>query len=245
MKIEAVTVCKDYGDFLAATLPHNRSVFDKLVVVTSDKDEYTHHLCEVYHVECVKTNIFEKNFNKAKGINLGLSRLDRDGVIIHFDSDIAFPARTRQILEMAQLRDDTIYGCHRVMCDSYEDWCRYLAKPQKLIECDIYIHNKYPWPVGTQIGKFTHNPENISECGYVPIGFVQAWQEKDGVKRVYPEEHSSAARSDLAFAYQWDRQHRALIPELTVVHLGTPDQKTKMGVNWNGRASQRFGPEPF
>jgi glycosyltransferase involved in cell wall biosynthesis len=244
MRIEAVVICVNYADFLAATLPHNKYIFDKLVVVTSHKDEDVAHICEVYHIECIKTNIFDNGFNKGAGINLGLSRLSREDWCVQIDADCVLPSRARFILEIAKLREDTIYGCHRAMCPSYEDWCRYLAKPTKHFECDIYLHNKWPWPLGTQIGKLSKHPGDTSDLGFVPIGFFQAFHAKSFPNRKYPEIHTSAARSDLAFAYQWERKCRAIIPELTLIHLATPDQ-IKMGINWESRRSMRFGPEPF
>lgn len=41
MKLEGVIVCDRYHDFLAETLPHHRSMFDRLAVVTSYEDRFT------------------------------------------------------------------------------------------------------------------------------------------------------------------------------------------------------------
>ena len=45
MKIEAITVCVGYGDFLAATLPENLPLIDDLVVITTAEDEETRAVC--------------------------------------------------------------------------------------------------------------------------------------------------------------------------------------------------------
>ncbi|MBO0951208.1 hypothetical protein [Fibrella forsythiae] len=93
-KIEAVTVCVNYADFLVQILPHIRGLFDRLVVVTTPADRYTQQVCEYYRVECIQTDAFYDDgavFNKAKGINAGLARLEMDGWVVHLDSDIYLP----------------------------------------------------------------------------------------------------------------------------------------------------------
>ena len=41
MYLEAVTVCVDYSDILALTIPYNKSVIDNWVIVTSTADNLT------------------------------------------------------------------------------------------------------------------------------------------------------------------------------------------------------------
>jgi len=43
-KIEGVTVCVDYADFLEVTLPQAMKAFDNVIVVTSKKDKETQKL---------------------------------------------------------------------------------------------------------------------------------------------------------------------------------------------------------
>jgi glycosyltransferase involved in cell wall biosynthesis len=240
MKIECVQICVNYSDFLATTLVHNKYIFDKIVVVTSDKDKDTADVCEYFHIQCVKTNIFEKEFNKGKAINLGLSHLDRDGWVVHMDGDIVLPPRARYLFEIAKPREDTLYGINRVMCPSYEAWLEFVAKPVLSHGCDIYIHQNQ-FPMGTAIGKLTKHPNDPSDLGWIPLGFFQMWYEGGKEKRTYSESHKDFARSDMDFAYQWARDRRALIPEVIGIHLQT-DDASKMGINWSGRATKRFGP---
>ncbi len=240
MKIEAVTVCVNYADFLAHTMPFNKYVFDKLVVVTSPEDKATARVCEFYHIECIKTNILSEGMNKGRAINVGLNKLSRTDYICHFDSDILFPPRARYFLEIAKLRKDTLYSVLRQMCPSYEAFAEWMAQPAVEAECDIYLHNK-AFPIGTQIGKLSKHPNDPCDLGWTACGYVQIWNESDGNHRMYPEEHNTFARSDLQHSYKWPRECRALIPEFSVIHLQT-DDVCKMGQNWQNRQTKRFGP---
>lgn len=241
MKLEGVCVCSNMGDFLAHTIPFNKYVFNKLVVVTGTKDEHVADICQYHNILCVKTNVLDESFNKGLAINAGLSYLDRSDYLCHFDCDILFPPRARYMMEIAKLREDTLYGVLRQMVPSYAAFAEWLTHPIVEAECDIYLHNK-AFPIGTQIGKLSKDPNDPSDLGWLPCGYTQIWNEKDGNHRKYPEEHNTYARSDLQFAYQWDRKHRALIPEFSVLHLQT-DDNVKQGINWSGRKTRRFGPE--
>lgn len=58
MYLEAVTVCVDYSDILALTIPYNKSVIDNWVIVTSTADKKTQGLCDYHKVKCITTDVF-------------------------------------------------------------------------------------------------------------------------------------------------------------------------------------------
>jgi hypothetical protein len=235
MFIEAVTICVNYADFLSHTILWNKSLFNRYVVVTDRRDRRTRDLCEHHHVECVTTDAFyehERAFCKSGGINAGLQRLSGEHWIAHFDADIVLPPRTRALIEKAELSPDTIYGIDRMMCPSFEAWMCYLAYPEVQHSCDAFIQAE-AFPMGVRVAK-------MREDGWAPIGFFQIWHAgHTGIKK-YPD-HGMADRSDLAFARQWPRGKRGLIPEIIGIHLAS-EIGGAMGMNWRGRESRCFGP---
>jgi hypothetical protein len=239
MKLEGVIVCVNYSDFLAYTLPLNKLAFDKLVVVTSTKDRATQRLCEYHHVMCVQTDVFYENgasFNKAKGINFGLSFLDKDGWVLHLDGDMVLPPQFRRTLEPLDLDPTYVYGVDRVMCRNFEQWHEFMLRPNLTQQNGIYIHPTVPgMPVGTRIARYG------TAGGYVPIGFFQLWNVKASGIDFYPNEHTDAGRSDMLFTEQWPRNKRGFIPEIITIHLES-EQLGSMGVNWKGRKTREFGP---
>lgn len=238
MYLEAVTVCVEYSDFLAHTLPQNKQHFDKYVVVTSKKDKLTQRLCEFHNVEVITTDAFYEDgnkFNKGKGINIGLSHLSMKGWAIHLDADIYLPPLTRSILEKIDLREDTIYGVDRMMCPDYESWMKYICNPTLTHEGWIYIHPNV-FPMGVRIAEY-HSK------GYEPIGFFQLWNPGASGVITYPDTHGAADRTDVLFAKKFERKYRGLIPEIIGIHLESENlNMANMGKNWNGRRTAPFGP---
>ncbi len=128
MIVEAVTVCVDYSDFLAHTLPLNKPHLNRLVIVTAPHDRATQRLAAHYNVECVVTEAFYRQgdrFNKGRGINAGLAVLNKRNWLLHLDADIVLPPRTRHFLDRAQLDPRAIYGIDRMMCSRFSDWARF------------------------------------------------------------------------------------------------------------------------
>lgn len=233
MKIEAVSVCVEYGDFLAHALPQNKGQFDRWVIVTAPHDEQTRALCEHYHVECVVTDAFfanDKAFDKAAGINAGLARLKRDGWVAHIDADIVLPPRGREMIERGALDQRAIYGIDRMLCESFEDWCRHLSWPEIMHSNGIIVAQEFP-----------HGARLLKSEGWAPIGFFQLWNPGTSGIATYPD-HGSVDRGDVAFARLWPREWRHLIPELLAIHLAS-EHEDGMGRNWRGRRSQPFGPQ--
>ena len=239
MKIEAVTVCVNYSDFLAHTLPHNKNHFDKIVIVTDTKDSETKRVCDYYDVMCIQTDVFYENgnkINKGKGINEGLKHLDGDGWIVHLDADIYLPPLTRSILERIDLDEETIYGVDRMMCPTYEKWIEFIDNPSPMHEGWIYVHTG-AFPLGVRIAEYKNK-------GWEPIGFFQMWNPKASGIFEYPKDHGSVDRSDVIFAKKFNRNKRQLIPEIISIHIDS-EEMVKMGKNWGGRQTAKFNMKTY
>lgn len=237
MYLECVVVCVNYSDFLAHTLPYNKNLFDRMVVVTDTKDTKTKELCEYHNVECVQTDEFYHNgniINKARGINEGLKRLSNKEWVLHLDADIYLPPLTRSILEKLPLRPDTIYGADRLMCPNYESWIKFIEKPDKIQEGWCYVHPT-AFPMGVRLAEYTKK-------GYEVIGYFQLWNPKGSGVYEYPNEHGAIDRSDVLFCKQFERECRQLLPEIITIHLESEGLTIgNMGKNWKGRKTAPFG----
>lgn len=238
MYLEGLVICVDYSDFLAHTLPHNKTHFDNLIVVTDTKDEKTKKLCEFHHIRCVQTDIFYENgnsFNKGAAIDYGLSLLENKDWVIHLDADIYLPPLTRSILENIPLETHKIYGADRLMCPSYEKWTEFLNNPQKIQEGWVYIHMD-AFPIGVRLAEY-----NNKDAGYEPIGYFQLWNPKGSRVFNYPTEHDYCDRTDVLHCKKFARKDRELLPEIIVIHLESEGLSVgSMGKNWKGRKTRLF-----
>jgi hypothetical protein len=234
MKIEAVVTCSKYSDFLEHTLVENIQQLDGMVVVTSKDDKETQRLCNMIGVSCIDTNVFyEKGdaFNKARGINLGLSHLRHDDWLLHMDADIMLPHRFKSMLGQAALDKACVYGADRVNTKSYENWESNRKKAHIQFRHGCLVNTPQEFPIGARL---VH-----SAYGYCPIGYFQLWHSSQN--RRYPTNQGSAEHTDVLFSVQWDRGHRRLLPEMFVYHLES--EQTPMGHNWQGRKSKPFKKE--
>ena len=234
MRIEAVTVCVQYSDFLAWTLAWNKHQFDNWIVVTDSKDTATQQVCAYHHVRCIATDAFYDNdmaFNKGAGINAGLAALRGDDWVIHIDADIALPPRAREMFEQrASLDPMSIYGIDRIMCQNFEDWVNFIAEPELQHTNEVYV-NSNAFPLGSRVAKTDND-------GYIPIGFFQLWNARATDHLQYPMGSGTSARADMRFARQWARQNRHLIPEVVGIHLES--EPAPNGANWRGRQTRPF-----
>jgi hypothetical protein len=246
MRIEAITVCVDYSDFLAETLPHVVSQVDDLVVVTTPEDKRTRQLCYQYGVRCLPTLCFyreDAKFNKARGINYGLANLALNDWVLHIDADIVLPHRFRQILESTELDTRKLYGCDRINCVGRDAWEGFKRSPDIQYEWSCMVHPPRRWPMGSRIAHFDYG-------GYCPIGFLQLWHPRtSGIERYPIHCQGTAEHTDVLHAIQWPRRDRVLIPELIAIHLETKSKASAaMGANWSGRTTPEFtmteGPFP-
>jgi hypothetical protein len=93
--IRAITVCVDYDDLLAVTLPRAITHFQHVTVVTAPKDEATQALVEgTPRADCFVTDAFYRHgawFNKGLALEEGFDFMGREGWIVVMDADIILP----------------------------------------------------------------------------------------------------------------------------------------------------------
>lgn len=240
MKIEAVTVCVGYSDFLKHVITENKEIFDKWVIVTDTKDKETKELCDKEGVVCVQTDCFYEDgasFRKYRGINEGLKHLDLDGWVIFLDGDILLSRWTRRVLEEKNLNPDKIYGIDRFNCKGWEKFVEFQQAVPIII--DNWLLQSSGLEFGARIVHiYGEQEDNGKFTGWKPLGFFQCAHSSKFTS--YPEGSADASHGDLAFAKQWSTENRELIPEIAGVHLYTEDYK---GQNWIGRKSKLFLPD--
>lgn len=244
-RLEAITVCVGYDDFLRESARYNSHHFDRWIVVTEPGDTLTREVCRKFNLECVLTEDGKRHgapFNKGRMIERGLQQTSADGFRIHLDADMVLPNQFRTLCETADLQKDTIYGVDRMLCKSWEEWQR-VQKSGFLNGGHYEFHCYVKTDAGLSLGQRWAHPQ----MGYCPIGAFQLWHSAEdewkGIRvKPYPMAHGNACRSDIRHALRWDRHKRQLIPEILAVHLES--QPAKMGANWNGRTTRRFGPPP-
>lgn len=242
--LECVTVCVDYADILKLTIPFNRHLFDKWVIVTAPHDKETQDLCKYYKIHHIVTDKFYENgdaFNKGKAINEGFKELRRTDWVLHLDADIILPANFRQICKEDQLQKDAIYGIDRVDVIGDDKIFELLASKHSQIMKWTYLDLK----LFNQFNP-TFRLHNLNR-GYNVIGFFQLFhssymKEKQELFKPlewYPTEHNDAARTDVGFQLKWDLNKRLFYPGIIGYHLMT--ENLGKGANWQGRTTRRVG----
>ena len=237
MKLEAVTVCINYSDFLRFTLPYNKKHFDNYVVVTVPDDQKTIDLCRKYGVKVItieKTAPGELD-NKGRAINAGLNYLDKDGWVLHLDADIWLPPLTRKLLNNHHLEKDCIYGVDRFMCESYGQWVAFIAAKK-------YAAAHKGWVfLSTDTFRIGKRMVQYNSTGFWPIGFFQLWHPQGSSVSDYPEGMSGYDRDDTRHLLRFKDGRRKFIPDFIAFHLSS--EPHTHGQNWNGRATAQFGPD--
>jgi hypothetical protein len=243
MRIEAVTVCVDYADFLEVTLPSLISAVDDLVVVTSPRDARTRELCSRSGVRVACTDTMFSNgrrFSLGAAINAGLSCLPLSDWALVVDADIVLPRTFHKTVQHARLDPAKLYGADRVHCRGRAAWDQYCTADRKALEWEVQSLRDFP------MGARIRFPDRfcLDLAGYAPCGYFQLWNAGATGYRDYPaDERGTAEGSDLLFSSRFPRNYRELIPEIVCIQLETDQTGDPVGVNWAGRRTLEFSIE--
>ncbi len=125
MKINGITVCVEFDDILAITLPYRLLHLDRLLVITTPADLATQQLCRRFpRVDVHTTDVFYARgaeFNKGAAIEEGFDVLGRSGWIMSVDADIVLPPDL-DLGRTATLSPERLYGARRRLLADMHQW---------------------------------------------------------------------------------------------------------------------------
>ena len=194
--IRAITVCVNYDDLLAVTLPTWLPHVSEVLVITAIADKRTQELCAKYpQVRVHVTDAFYTEgatFRKGLAMEEGFDILGRTGWILIIDSDIVLPAN----MPLPTLHPGKLYSPHR----------RILRNPQ------LY---------STEL-----NWDTLPGCtDREHAGYFQLFHAADpvlhGVRPWYGTGWTHCGGCDSVFERRWAKINKVR-PDFTVLHLG-PD----------------------
>lgn len=235
VKVTAVIVAVNYLDFLKISLPNNKRILDRIIIVTSKEDIETQKFCKEQNVECIATNIFyEKGkFNKFAGINEALKLLNNEWVLF-LDADIVLHPICKRVFQELKFEVYELYGADRFNCIGIENWEKFSFNKQVI---DNWLMTSCGLEFGARINHYYgQEGENGKFSGYKPLGFFQL-AHKSYFKN-YPEYCPGADHCDIEFANLYTREQRVLIPEIPLIHLVS--KNSGWGSNWKGRTTLPF-----
>jgi hypothetical protein len=237
MRIQAITVCVDYADFLDCTLPHTMAAADEVLVVTSPDDNRTLRVATAHGVPVLRTTAMYddgRRFSLGAAINAGLRTWHPQDWVLVVDADIVLPPKTHRTLDHAGLDKFKLYGADRVHCRGWAAAASFSTEARVVCAAEVPFFRDFP--VGARIA--------LPDHGYVPCGYFQLWHAGATGYRDYPIHPGGTAQgSDMLHAMRFPRQYRELIPELVCIQLETDTAADPVGVNWAGRRTAEFSAE--
>lgn len=126
--MRAITVCVDYADVLALTLPYNRHHFKAVHVVTSPADKSTQYLASYLGVGCLVTDAFYRDrahFAKWAALEEGLDAMGREGELCILDADVLLPKAARLAGERGTLSTPLRRMCPTFTVPPESEWRTY------------------------------------------------------------------------------------------------------------------------
>lgn len=209
MKPSAITVCVEFSDILAITLPRNAKHFERIVVVSSFADEYTPRVvATIPNAELFQTNDFYLDgavFNKGRALESGFDVLGRRGWICVLDADIVLPRN----MNLAPAQIGNLHTPRRRMLADISRW------PE-------VVDNHQDWDLLPR-----------QDADAFP-GYFQLFHADDPVLKSRPWYETNwrhAGGADSMFSNRWSPRSRVR-PPFEVLHLGED------GKNWCGRATE-------
>ena len=257
MKITAIVVCVNYADMLEETIGSTMSQVDRLVVVSSTKDEAVAEVVEDAGADLVQSDAYLKPgpFSKGGMINAGLASIPREDWILLLDSDIILARNTREVFEAGQPDPCNLYFAQRRAVPDLPAWLRTPAalRPEphtmNLIpegDCNGlpigYFQLFHAWAPALEdrtppVVPLNGRPRIVSSIrpprgvdGKIPE--VESPTTHGSWPQLYDATYHKADWTDLVFLFRWKKEEWMPLPA-PCGHI----PHGMWGVNWKGRTS--------
>lgn len=203
----AITVCVDFSDLLAVTLPRNAKHFRRVFVVSSHWDAATKAVVSgVKNAELYTTNAFYRSgaiFNKGAAIEEAFDVAGRSGWLCVMDADILLPAD----VDLSGAVPGRLYTPRRRMLRDVTKWLEFVDS-ESWGELPMHAEEEF-----AGYFQFFHAGD--------PVLVERPW---------YGVTWRHAGGCDSEFQQKWGRS-RQVRPPFEVLHLGED------GRNWCGRVT--------
>jgi hypothetical protein len=217
-KIELITVCKKYSDFLKITLPINKKYFDNVLVITDQEDIETQELCKKENVNFVIYDGFNKmnaKFNFGGARNFGIQNLKYYDWVVFLDSDIIIEDQNfRRIVDIDNIDINKFYGSYRRFIPTHKDYLLYRN--------GLKTKDDFEAIEGSGCGFFQCINLNSDVARYY------------GLANLYKDSYSSI-EVDINFLKLWcpridpENHPRLVKTNIELLHLGTSDGRHHYG----------------
>jgi hypothetical protein len=225
-KLEGITVCVGYSDYLDITLPWNIRHFDKFVIVTHPDDTDTQAVVNKHGgllVLCPECKGKVGGFNKGLALNTGIEQLDYTDWVLFTDSDILLPSTFRNDLLTHNLDIESMYYAARWYSPEVNivQWTEDYKKNENII-------HSLPSP---------HRDPGSIVRDVAPWGYFQLVNARSQVlsklgRKPCSTYFNSAGGVDKQFHERWPPS-RKRFSGYDVVHLFHGE----FGANWRGRTT--------
>lgn len=225
-----VTVCRDYDDYLALTLPRLRAEFAQVIVVTATTDLATQRLAERHGATVFATpTLNPPDFRKGAAIAECLATLAPDAWVALIDADILLPLGWSAAIGALILNPGALYYVER-FGPPLADWQSAAPTARHALE-------RPEWQaLRESFGQRLYSQRD-------PWGYLQLFNLSSSAlatrPSLYPTDSPSAEHDDWTLAAGWYGLDRCVaLPgqELAVLHLPHGLSRT----NWHGRRSPRL-----
>jgi GT2 family glycosyltransferase len=184
-KTIAISVCINYSDYLAQTLPNNRPLFSKYYIITERSDTETIKLAREY--DCVLLFSDQKNANGASFNKSGMihaaqhfvhKRHTSDWIVI-LDADIFLPSDIWKNINVTSLNKNGLYGISRKTYTTYSDYIDERVSSEDKCETGVIGYFQLYW---NKSKYYTPWSMNCSKCD---ITFMQLFRHVRAFTTIY------------------------------------------------------------